>query len=270
MKSFAFSALRKWERHGTIQCFMRRVFLCCSLIFLMIEFSEGWTPRTYQIIVVKSVRLMPAAFRNVMLQHKEQILAGAIRPDDLTEAEHTYNVDTQSGYLQQQIVTISGQIPLKISTHVPFREIAEDFGRLSHYMADLNDPLILKDSDRRESTYRTDFARYLEKNIDVFPWIFEGHEHPLLRKESQLDYIQHIAFDTAKKYSLLGEAYYPNGRLVSSDTFDPRSLPFGIASLSFTHSISNTVQIWFYVWRKAHGDINYTPFYSKRKSRSIR
>jgi hypothetical protein len=212
---------------------------------------------------------MPASFRNIMLQHKEQILAGSIRPDELPEVQHTYDVDTQTGYLQQQIVALSGQIPQKISTHVPFREIAEDFGRLSHYMADLNDPLILKDSDRRESTYRMDFAHYLEKNIDIFPWIFDGHEHPLLRKESELDYIQHIAFDTAKKYSLLGNAYYPNGSLVSSDTFDPRSLPFGIASLSFTHSISNTVQIWFYVWRKAHGDINYTPFYSKRKVRSF-
>lgn len=249
---------------------MRKVILCCSFIFLFTVLSEGWTPRTYQIIVVKSMRLMPASFRNVMLQHKKEILSGSIRPDELTETQHTYDVRNQSGYLQQRIVELSSGIPLKIATHVPFRIIAEDFGRLSHYMADLNDPLIFNDSDRRESTYRTDFARYLEKNIDLFPWIFDGHEHPLLRKESELDYLQHIASDTAKKYSLLGNAYYPNGTLVSSDTFDPRSLPFGIASLSFTHSISNTVQIWFYVWRKAHGDISYTPFYPKRKSRSIR
>jgi hypothetical protein len=247
---------------------MLRVLLCLSLVLVYSTLAESWTLRTYQIIVVKSVRLMPASFRNIMLRHKEEILTGSIRPDEFTEAQHTYDIRMRTGFLQEQILRLIANIPQKITTHVSFKEVAEDFGKLSHYITDLNDPLILSDADKREGSYRLDFARYLERNIDQFPWIFEGHDHPLLRKESEQDYLFHIATEAVRRYPLLGSSYFPNGVLVSSNTFDPRSLPFGIASLSFNHSISNTVQTWFYIWRKAHGDITYTPFYSKRKIRS--
>ena len=52
-----------------------------------------------------------------------------------------------------------------IYNHVPFKLISQDFGRMSHYIADLNDPLLLSDADQREPQYRADFAIYLEKNI---------------------------------------------------------------------------------------------------------
>jgi hypothetical protein len=154
---------------------------------------------------------------------------------------------------------------LKIYNRVPFKEVAYDFGRLSHYLADLNDPLLLREDDSREPQYQLDFAQYLERNADQFPWTFDGHEDPLLQKDRVPEYLHRIASETARSYPLLGESYFPNGSLVSSDTFDPRSLPFGIASLSYTHSIQDTVRIWFYVWKKSHGDTSYTPFHSKSK-----
>jgi hypothetical protein len=120
------------------------------------------------------------------------------------------------------------------------------------------------DSDSREPQYRIDFAIYLEKNIEKFPWIFDGHDHYLLEEDNLKEYIHQLALHVSTKYPRLGEAYFPQGRLVSSDTFDPRSLPFGIASLSYSHCITNTVQLWFHVWKKAHGDTTYTPLYKQK------
>jgi hypothetical protein len=246
---------------------MRR--LCLTLIFL-ISFcchSDAWTSRTYQLIVVKSVKLMPLSFRNVMLRHKEELLIGCLKPDDVGESAHHYDVNTRSGYLQDRIVQLTLDIPKKIYNHVPFSEVASDFGRLSHYLSDLNDPLLLSDSDSREPMYGSDFAVYQEKNTDLFPWVFDGHENSLLQKGLLENYIYEIAERATRSYPLLGQSYFPNGILVSSDTFDPRSLPFGIASLSYSHSISNTVQIWFNCWKKSNADLSYTPFYSKKVSR---
>jgi hypothetical protein len=210
---------------------------------------------------------MPLSFRNVMYRHKEELLIGCLHPDDLGESAHLYDVATRGGYLQDRILELTKEIPKKIYNHVSFKEVATDFGRLSHYLADLNDPLQLSDADSRESVYRTDFAVYQEKNIDLFPWVFDGHEDPLLNKDQMEAYIYQIADRTVQQYPLLGESYFPNGVLVSSSTFDPRSLPFGIASLSYNHSISNTVQVWFYVWKKSNADMSYTPFYSKKTVR---
>jgi len=236
------------------------IFVCCCY-----SESEAWTSKTYQLIVVKSVELMPASFRNIMKQHQEEILSGVLRPDSDGESVHQYNVTSKSGFLQDKLISLSQQIPVEIHDHHPFREIAVDFGRVAHYIADLNDPLILSDEDKKESTYREDFAVYAEKSIPKFPWIFDGHVNSLLEKSDFQDYFYSIASDTVQKYARIGEAYYPDGVLVSSDTFDDRSHPFGIASLSYSHSISDTVQLWFYIWRKAHGDISFTPFYKRPK-----
>ena len=226
--------------------------------------AEAWTSRTYQIITVQSTKLMPGSFQRIMRKHKEEILRGSLKPDDRGEEAHRYDLHQRTGFLQDRVLELGSSIPEKIRTHHPFREIAEDFGRLAHYMSDLSDPLLLKDEDVKEPQYRIDFAIYTEKNIPKYPWVFSGHEHPLLEKGNLREYINEIAVQASSKYGRLGEAYFPNGIIVSSDTFDPRSLPFGIASLSYSYSISRTVQMWFYAWKQAHGDITYTPLYKKK------
>jgi hypothetical protein len=250
-----------------LQVFMVwRWFFALFLFCIHLE-SEAWTSKTYQLVVVKSNRLMPVSFKNIMLQHQEEILGACLRPDELPESEHTYNIEKRSGYLMEQLTKLSAKVPKDIYNHVPFKKVAEDFGRMAHYIADLNDPLILSDKDSREDQYRADFAIYLEKNSDLFPWIFDGHEPSLLNQPTEEEYLHQIAVNAVEKYSLLGDSYFPNGVLVSSDTFDPRSLPFGIASLTYSRSISHTVQFWFYTWKKAHGDTTWTPFHSKGKTK---
>ena len=218
----------------------------------------------YQIITVQSTKLMPASFQRIMKSHKEEILQGCLKPDQQGEESHSYDLEKRSGFLEDRILELMREIPEKIRTHHPFREIAVDFGRLSHYLSDLNDPLLLRDTDPKESQYRIDFAIYAEKNIEKYPWVFDGHEQDLLKGDRLRDYIYQVAAQASAKYPRLGEAYFPYGALVSSDTFDPRSLPFGIASLSYSHSITHTVQIWFHTWKKSNGDITYTPLYKKK------
>ena len=243
-----------------------RWFFVVFVFCIQLE-SEAWTSKTYQLVVVKSTSLMPTSFKNIMMRHQEEILGAVLRPDELPESEHTYNIETRSGYLKDQLTILSAKVPKDIYNHVPFRKVAVDFGRMAHYIADLNDALVLSDKDSREPQYRSDFAIYLEKNIELFPWIFDGHEPSILTQPSEEEYLHQIAVNAVQKYTLLGDAYFPNGTLVSSDTFDPRSLPFGIASLSYSRSISHTVQFWFYTWKKAHGDTTWTPFHSKGKTK---
>lgn len=246
---------------------MRRLILLLILISAVCSSSECWTPKTYEMVVVQAVKVMPLSFRNVMYQHKKEILQGSLVPDQPGEAEHRYDVNSQSGYLGDRIAELARLIPKRMNERASFAEIAFYFGSLSHYCADLNDPLLLIDDDSREPAYRADFAGYLEKNIPLFPWIFNGPESELLKKDQLQEYVFQTAQQATRNYAVIGDAYYPEGTLVSSDTFDLRSLPFGVASLSYSRSIENTVQIWFYVWRKAHGDITFTPFFNERTSK---
>ena len=203
---------------------------------------------------------MPLSFRTIMRKHEKEILSGAIHPDSYPESDHS------SGYLEDAIEKRVELIPQEMHNHQKFGIVAGEFGRLAHYLADLNDPLVLMDTDSREGTYRNDFAIYAEMNIPKFPWIFDGHIDKTLEKNQIAEYLKTQAERAARNYQEIGEAYYPEGTLVSSNTFDEHSLPFGIASLSYSHSVSSTVQVWFYIWRKAHGDTSFTPFYSEKES----
>src|SRR5688572_17574940 len=150
---------------------MKRFFSLVLAVFAWTSTTaDAWTSRTYQIVTVQSIKLMPASFQRIMRKHKEEILRGCLKPDEQGEEYHRYDLNTRSGYLEQRILELTQSIPQKIGSHRPFREVAEDFGRLAHYVADLNDPLLLKEEDPREPQYRIDFAIYAEKNIEKYPW----------------------------------------------------------------------------------------------------
>jgi hypothetical protein len=247
--------------------FMRRLILLMILASVACSTAECWTPKTYQMVVVQSAKVMPLSFRNIMYQHKSEILSGALIPDQPGEPSHRYDVSSHSGYLYDRIAELVTLIPKRMNERANFAEVAFYFGSLSHYLADLNDPLLLMDNDSREPAYRADFAGYLERNIPLFPWVFSGPESDLLKKDQLQEYVFQTAQQATRNYAVIGDAYYPEGALVSSDTFDLKSLPFGVASLSYSRSIENTVQIWFYVWRKAHGDTKFTPFYNEKTTK---
>jgi hypothetical protein len=112
---------------------MNRVLVIVLIaLFFHLQTAWAWTSRTYQIIVVQSTKLMPATFQRIMRTHKDEILRGCLKPDDAGEDFHRYDLVQRSGFLEQRILELTQSIPAGIAAHRPFREIAEDFGRLSH------------------------------------------------------------------------------------------------------------------------------------------
>ena len=49
-------------------------------------------------------------------------------------------------------------------------------------------------------------------------------------------------------------AYNPDGRPRSAADFDEKSLPFGVASLSFSQAVNDIARVWSVIWRRAGGD----------------
>ncbi|HET6277533.1 MAG TPA: hypothetical protein VFG08_02000, partial [Candidatus Polarisedimenticolia bacterium] len=46
---------------------------------------------------------------------------------------------------------------------------------------------------------------------------------------------------------------------ISRDALDERSIPFGIASLSYSQATTDIVRLWRYVWISVNGDLSGTP-----------
>ena len=92
---------------------------------------------------------------------------------------------------------------------------------------------------------------YLERRLSKFPTVFYG----LDSKFHLRSYLDRTLARSARFYPLVGEEYYRGGRRRGSTEFDDRSTAFGIASISYSRSVSDVVNLYYYIWKEAGGDV---------------
>jgi len=127
--------------------------------------AHAWSYHTHRKITSDAVRLMPEAFRREYAGKKSHFLKGATDPDTLIKdfTSHVYHPDgsaTDGLYRVQQLfdkaveLVRNGQDP---------DGTAYVLGLMSHYIADINQPLHTagRDYDANESEYHTQFERDL-------------------------------------------------------------------------------------------------------------
>src|SRR5262245_5125656 len=93
-----------------------------------------------------------------------------------------------------------------------------------------------------------------------FPVVLDGKPSPSLGK----DRIEEFGLASARRSSAFVDhvrsAYTPAGKRISAAAFDEKSLPFGVASLSYSQAVNDIARLWTHLWRRAGGDITGQPF----------
>jgi hypothetical protein len=86
-----------------------------------------------------------------------------------------------------------------------------------------------------------------------------------------LDWTAGIRGRVAEDAEDLCRAYFPDGPssdAVSSLSFDDRSIPFAIASLSRSHAVSDAANLLLAVWAGSGGDLEGTPYWKPPATRA--
>jgi hypothetical protein len=68
-------------------------------------------------------------------------------------------------------------------------------------------------------------------------------------------YLDNVFHRSSTFYPLLSEEYFRYGSRRSAAEFDDRSTAFGVASVCYSRSVSDLVNIYYYIWREAGGDV---------------
>jgi hypothetical protein len=228
--------------------------LCAAaLAFLPATPARAWTPRTQQTIAWEAARLAPPDLARQLVKRRAAFLAGVVQPfDDSDPARHRKDEDGR-GSLDGALGDAVAQAVTAIREHYPFDEIVFRMGIAAHFMADANNPLATSNADADAGRYFVDFLRYAETAEPRFPLVFYGIR-PGLEHAPDLSALLAATLARGRAlYPLIGLEYRKIDFASGIGRFDDRSTAFGVASIAFSHAVTDVALVLRYIWLRAGG-----------------
>jgi hypothetical protein len=232
----------------------QRLYLASAALGLLLVASpaSAWAPGTQTTIAREAARLAPPDLARQIEKHQKTFEAGVLAPfQDSDPGRHMKNPDgsgTLDRILYQEVdATVSA-----IRAHRPFEEIVQRLGRVAHYVADANNPLATAAADPDEARYFLDYLRYAQSAEPRFPLVFYGV--PRFLDNKGVKPILNEALRRGRElYPLVGREYRKIGYASGIGRFDDRSTAFGVASVSFSHAVTDVALVLRYIWLTAGG-----------------
>lgn len=170
-----------------------------------------------------------------------------------------------SGELLSALQAEIGEIPSLPQKQAPFEDVAYRFGKVAALTFLLNDPL-RESEDPKLSAVREDYRGYMDRKLPLMPLVFDGYENPPMAGDAKGYFALPGHSQRRERYrEALLFCYYPQGKQVTSATFDDRSNAFGVAQATASHAVSDAAKTWFQIWKSMDGDLSATPYYRPKK-----
>ena len=229
---------------------MRRFGFVLLLLFPLT--ATAWTRVSDQRIAKKAAALAPPDLAMLIEKFEAEYQRGLDRAQaDEGSPSHQYFVLSRKGELRTRIERETRGAIDAIRKGDPMPSVIERLGGLVHLIADANNPFHVANDDPRLSASHDDFEKYFERRLPKFPTVFYGLD-PQFRLSTYLD---RTFARSAKFYPLVAEEYFRYGERRSSAAFDDRSTAFGIASVSYSRAVTDVVNVYYYIWKEAGGDV---------------
>jgi hypothetical protein len=213
----------------------------------------AWTPSTQTVIAREAARLAPPDLARQIEKHKHAFEEGVNAPfTDTDSSRHMKNADG-TGQLDRVVAAEVAAAIAAIRGHKPFEEVVRRLGVVSHYVADANNPLAASGGDAEERRYFVDYLRYAETAEPRFPLVFYGLL-PGLEGSRDLSPLIDSALRRGRElYPMIGGEYRRIDFASGLGRFDDRSTAFGVASVAFSHAVTDVTLALRYIWLAAGG-----------------
>lgn len=214
------------------------------LIFILSISTQlnAWSYHTHRKIAAEAFRAMPAEFTEKYESQRKAFLKGSTDPDILIKdfLNHVYHPDgSQTGGMHRIISLYDKAVSLMISGESD-EKTAYVLGLLSHYIADLNQPLHTagRTRDPDEDTYH---ARY-ERDVNRYLKHIKFDEVQTDSIDSLEIRVKKMAEEALKYYDLIGHAYREGNEI--SDLTE-------VTEKQIRESVRHVVAFWRSVCRDA-------------------
>ncbi len=222
--------------------------LACAVLPLVAAPLAAWTPKSQVEIAREAVQLAPPDLKPLIQRNLSELDRGVVMPfSDTNAADHYKNADG-TGRLDQVIPMEVARAVAFIKEHRPFADIVFQLGVVSHYMADADNPLNTSESDPREGDYFANYLYYAQSAEPRFDVVFYGIDRDLTSPAAVRAMVARALARGRTLYPLIGLEYRRIGFLDGIRYFDDKSTAFGVAAVSFSHAVSDVVDLMRYIW----------------------
>src|SRR5579863_4327616 len=136
---------------------------------------QAWTPTTQVSIASEAARLVPPDLARQIQRRSRVFREGVLAPfQEPDPTQHFKHADGQ-GTLDRAVTLEVAAAIQAIQDHRPFDEMVQRLGRVTHFVADADDPLAAT-ADADTPRYFADYLRYAESASPRFPLVFYGLE----------------------------------------------------------------------------------------------
>ncbi len=233
----------------------RALPILCFLLALP-AVAVAWAPETRIRIADEAIRLMPRSLRTALENHREPLLRGLLEPQ-MHEDRPEHRPPWLQGSLDAEIDKRAAALIDAVQKPAPFREVAASFGALAHFVMDADFPPGMTADGASRYAH---FAAFCEQRLPKFPLVFDGHDHEELARSEFRGFALALMERSRRDDDELARSYREAGEPPVPAAFDDRSIPFAIASLSYSRAVTDVARAWFAAWRDAYGDTGRTPY----------
>ena len=197
--------------------------------------------------------LAPPDLRIVLTHYAPSYKAGIARAQSEEGAEtHHYFVLSRSGKLRERIQAETTKTIAMLRKRESMAQVVEHLGILAHLVADANNPFHVSHENPRLDLSHDDFEQYFERRMAKFPTVFYG----LDEMPNVSTIVDRAVNRTEHFYPLMSSEYFSDdGERRTSADFDDHSTAFGVASVCYSHAVTDLVNLYYYIWREAGGDV---------------
>jgi hypothetical protein len=230
-----------------------RALLAFALVAAGAAPAAGWSPETQRAIVADAARLAPPDLARQLARHARELGAGSVEPFSDRDPDRHFQNENGAGALTRTLGEETAGALAALRAFRSFAEIARRLGRVSHWAADLNNPLNASATDADEGRYFRDFLLYSESARPRFAVVLYENRATLAAEHD----VERLAGEALARsrglYPMIGLEYRRIGFARGLDRFDDRSTAFGVAALAYSHAVTDAARLFRYVWLGAGG-----------------
>jgi len=237
--------LRKSVAHGNRRLLTWSPMKRFLVLLLFPLTANAWTPASDHQIADRAARLAPHDLNLLIKRFHKQYVAGI---DYGIREEH--GTDVRRGQLRERIDKETRGTIGMIRSNQPMSQVIARMGLLAHLIGDANNPFHVSTEEALDQLY-PDFEGYFERRMQKFPTVFYGLDSQFALQH----YLERTFKRTASFSPLVREEYFRGGRMHTSADFDDRSTAFGVASICYSHAVTDIVNLYYYIWKQSGGDV---------------